>query len=237
MAITVNCRAKTREAELLIYGAIGSWDDITDASVAKALREAGEVESIVARINSPGGDMYMGIAIHNLLKAQRARVTTVVDGMAASAASIIMMAGDRREIASNARVMIHDPWTIAMGGSAELRKAADLLDGFREDAVISYTDALGDKATRAQIDEWMRAETWMDSKTAIERGFATHLSESQNIKNEAGPLNTAILSKYKNLPAELAEQVNTPDARLAHMRFRVLRHQIRQNGGPARKPA
>lgn len=238
MGIVVNCRAKTREAELLLYGALGTWDDITDKSVAAGLKEAGDVSDIIVRINSPGGDMYMGVAIHNLLKAQKARVTTIVDGMAASAASLIMMAGSVREIASNATVMIHDPWTIAMGNAAEFRKIADTLDGFRDGAIQTYVDALGNKSSREDIDKWMVAETWMNATQAIERGFATRVSEARNAEALTNqPMNTAILSKYKNLPAELRAQVNSLDARFAHMQFRALRNEIRQNGGQARKPA
>lgn len=239
MKIKVQCRAKTREAELFVYGVIGSmWDDISPDAFAKAMREAGEVQSINVRINSPGGDMYAGVAIHNLLRSQKVPVTTIVDGMAASAASLILMAGTRREMANNSRVMIHDPWTVAMGNAAEFRRAADTLDQFRDDAVNTYMYAVGDKSTRQQVSDWMAQETWMNGSESLARGFVTHINDNAGVPEDMRePLNTAVLSSFRNLPRDVSEQHMNMEARLASMRIRALRHEIRQKGGQARKPA
>lgn len=115
-------------AELWLYGVVGSyWWGFSDKTVADQLRGL-NVDTITVRINSPGGDSIQGIAIGNLLRNHKAEVTVVVDGLAASAASIIAVAGDRVVMSPGSQMMIHDPWFFTMGNAKELRQDADFLD-------------------------------------------------------------------------------------------------------------
>lgn len=134
-------------AEILIYGDIGMswWDEsITAADFVKELNEV-DAEQITVRINSVGGSVPDGLAIFNAMRRHKAEITTVVDGMAFSIASLIAMAGDKVHMAANAMLMIHAPWTYAAGNSAELRDLADQLDTWAAAMATSYAAKTGDK--------------------------------------------------------------------------------------------
>jgi ATP-dependent protease ClpP protease subunit len=133
------------------------------------------VTAIKVHINSPGGDVFAAINIANALREQQTSkgrsVETIVDGLAASAASIIMMAGKTVTIADNAMVMIHNPWTVAMGAAGDMRKAADTLDAIRNTIVATYK--WHSEMKDADLVALMDAETWMDADEALANGFAT----------------------------------------------------------------
>lgn len=172
-------------AELFIVDFIGDWiDDYWGFGVTarafideiKGLPDA--VKTIRVRINSPGGDVFSATTIANVLRDQRAKgrtVETVVDGLAASAASIVLMAGDPVRIADNALIMVHNPWSFAIGEAKDFRKAADELDTIRGAIIATYqwqTD-LDAEAIAALMD----ATTWMDADEAIAQGFAAEKVE------------------------------------------------------------
>lgn len=117
-------------AEIQLYGYIGEWDDISSAEVVKELKEI-KAKTIVVRINSYGGSVFTAQAILSSLKRHPANVTVYIDGIAASAATIIAMAGDKIIIPANAMMMIHNPWTLAAGDSEELRSIAEMMDKVR----------------------------------------------------------------------------------------------------------
>lgn len=130
--LTVKQEAKNGSAEMYIDGDIvtDEWED-SDTSAAgfrDALKSLGDVKNINLHINSPGGSVFEGIAIYNMLKQNPAHVNVYVDGLAASIASVIAMSGDAIFMPSNAMMMIHNPWTMAVGNAEELRKQADGLD-------------------------------------------------------------------------------------------------------------
>lgn len=175
-------------AEIHIIDIIGDWVDelindyygmtatVTAKSFVKQLADLpANVSTIRVHINSPGGDVFAAVNIANALREQQTSkgrtVETVVDGLAASAASIIMMAGSTITIADNAMVMVHNPWSVAVGNAAEMRKAAETLDAIRNTIVATYKwhSSLDDEAIVALMD----AETWMDAAEAIANGFAT----------------------------------------------------------------
>lgn len=141
--------AKASAAEIFIYGDIGeSWWGETIAA-KDFVRELGalDVEQLTIRINSYGGAVSDGVAIHNAIKRHKASTTVAVDGVAMSIASLIAMAGDTVEMADNAILMIHAPWNIVIGNSAELREHADVLDQYAEAMATSYATKTGrDKA-------------------------------------------------------------------------------------------
>lgn len=134
-------------AEIYIYGDIGGWDE-ESPDARRFVQDLANLNAsrITARINSMGGSVYDGLAIHNALVRHPAQVTTAIDGIAASIASLIAMAGEERTMASNALLMVHAPWTLALGNSEEFRRMAEVLDKHAEAMTAAYAEATGQPA-------------------------------------------------------------------------------------------
>lgn len=169
----VEAKAPTAEqaetvAEVHIYDEIGYWGT-SAKDFAQQLAEL-DVDRIQLRINSPGGNAWDGVAIMNTLRRHRARVEVTVDGVAASAASLIAMAGDHIVMNRSSQMMIHDTSGMAWGNAATMRETADLLDKLSD----SYADAYAKRAggTRGQWRDVMRAETWYTAEEAVLAGLA-----------------------------------------------------------------
>lgn len=161
-------------AEIWIYADIGEswWDETVSAkSLVKELA-ALEADQITVRINSYGGSVSDGIAIYNALRRHKASVTVCVDGIAASIASLIAMAGDRVEIAENAQMMLHAPWGVVMGNAAELRDRADMLDKWAESMAASYARKTG--KTEDQVMAWLQdgKDHWFTAAECVAEGLA-----------------------------------------------------------------
>ena len=152
---------------------------ITAKRVSQQLRAIGD-RPVEVQINSPGGDMFEGIAIYNVLREHPQEVTVKVMGMAASAASIIAMAGDTIEIGSASFLMIHKCWVVAAGNEDDMREVADFLAPFDTAMADVYAQRSGRGAE--ECANWMRAETYMSGTVAIERGFADKLLPSDQTK-------------------------------------------------------
>ena len=134
--------AAKSEADILIYEEIGAdWfgDGLTAKAFAEDLKALGNVDRINLFINSPGGSVFDGLAIYNQLIAHKAEVHVRIDGLAASIASVIAMAGDTIEMPENAILMIHDPFAVVMGNSEELRKMADTLEKIKAGLITAYS--------------------------------------------------------------------------------------------------
>jgi ATP-dependent Clp endopeptidase proteolytic subunit ClpP len=159
-------------AELLLYGVIDedeSWGGVGAREFAKELKGLGDVREIRVRINSSGGYVFAGQAIYSTLKRHKATVTVYVDGLAASIASVIAMAGDRVIMPKNALMMVHNPWGLAVGDAEDMRKTAEVLDTITETIISAYQDKTG--LERDDILELMEAETWMTAQDALDWGF------------------------------------------------------------------
>jgi ATP-dependent Clp protease protease subunit len=188
--------------ELYIYGDITSykWDDtdITAKSFAEDLKALGDIKTLNVYVNSLGGSVFQGQAIYSVLKRHSAYKNVYIDGIAASIASVIAMAGDTVLMPKNAMVMIHNPWTFAMGNSADLRKEADALDKIRESMIVAYMDKIQDKTTEEKLVELLDAETWLSAQEAFDYGFCDELLDEKEIA--ASCLDSKMLSNYKNTP-------------------------------------
>lgn len=174
-----------RHAEILIYDEIASGciaDVLGLVSAKTFVRElqALDVDTITLRINSPGGDVFDGVSIYNALVDHPAKVTVKVDGLAASIASVIMLAGDERHVGTGAMVMIHNPWCMTMGESKEMRKTAQLLDDIRDSILDVYEERTG--TSRDELAAAMGDETWYSAKDALAIGFATVVDEEPEDK-------------------------------------------------------
>lgn len=150
-----------------------SWfdDDITPKAFREELN-AGKGD-VVIWINSPGGDCVAAAQIYNMLMDYPGNVTVKIDGIAASAASVIAMAGTQVLMSPTALMMIHNPLTVAIGDSEEMQKAIDMLSEVKESIINAYEIKTG--LSRAKLSHLMDAETWMSAKKAIELGFADDL--------------------------------------------------------------
>lgn len=166
-------------AQLMIYGPIGGsiWDmGITAVDVAHLLREAGE-RPIDMFINSPGGDMFQGVAIHTLLARHPGTVTGSIDGLAASAASVVMLAADQLDMAKAGFVMIHDAMSPTYGNADTHRASADLLDKVSVSMAELYADKAGEDADywRALMTVNREDGTWYTSQEALDVGLVDNV--------------------------------------------------------------
>lgn len=208
--------AKKDRGEIYLYGPVGEgWfgDGVSAKMFADDLRGLGPVTTIDVRINSEGGDVFAGKSMYSLLKEHKAKVIVHIDGLAASAASFIAMAGDEIEIADGAFVMIHDAYGGAHGRAKDLRDYADLLDSVNASIVDTYVART--KNDSATIKKWMDEETWMSGKEAVMRGFADRLASTSSAKAAAKVTNPEM---YSNLPKELRARRNGAVAKLAALR-------------------
>ena len=164
-------------AEIHIYDQIGQ-DFFGEGVTAKAfiddLAEFKDRE-LNLHINSPGGQVFEGVAIYNALARHDPPVHVHIDGMALSIASVIAMAGDVVHMAENGMLMIHDPWTMAQGNSSDFRKEAEVLDKVKEGMISSYQQKTG--LDRRELHELMTDETWLSAEEAKLMGFADQVTE------------------------------------------------------------
>lgn len=164
--------AAPRTLELDVFDVVGeTWDG--EGFAAKDLRtrlkDAGSIDTIRLRINSLGGEVWDGFASYELLRDHPARVEVTIEGIAASMATVIAMAGDRIEMAANADFMIHDPWTVTMGSAEDLEHSAQHLEQLAKNIAATYAARTGKPLE--EVRQWMKDETWMSAQQAKERGF------------------------------------------------------------------
>ena len=178
--------ASETDNTISIYDVIGEdmWTGggFTSKRAAAALRAIGN-QDVVVNINSPGGDFFEGTAIYSLLRDHPAKVTVRVMGLAASAASVIAMAGDEVEISEVGFLMVHNAWAIAIGNRHDFRDAADTLEPFDDAMADLYARRSG--ADKAEAVKWMDDETWFNASKAIDEGMADRLlSSSDYVESE-----------------------------------------------------
>ncbi len=169
--------------EIKIYEDIGE-DWFGDGVSAKKISDqlAGMTGDLTVRINSLGGDVFEGHAIYNLIKGYKGKTTVIVDGIAASAASVIAMAGDDVILPVNGMLMIHDPWTFAMGDARVMNKTAETLNSIKQSIVNVYEEKTG--LDSKQISDMMEDETWLDVDQAVELGFASKDDSNSAVLNK-----------------------------------------------------
>lgn len=197
--------------ELLMYGEIGGHAEDSDericaARVARVLSEARGVQSIHLRINSPGGDAFEGVAIHNLLAQHPARIEVDIDAYALSAASLIAMAGDTIRMADNALMMIHDPWTVAIGNGEDLLETAVKLDKMADVMARTYAARCGKSVE--DMRQMMAAETWLTAQDALAAGLCDEVREPA-MRMAACALTDETLARFRAAPEQLRALLGT----------------------------
>jgi ATP-dependent Clp protease, protease subunit len=194
-------RAQAGGAEIVIYDEIGAFG-IPAKAFLDELKALGPVAELTVRINSPGGSVFDGVAIYNALKRHNAVITVWVDGIAASIASMIAMAGDEVVMPENAMLMLHDPSALVLGTASDMRAMAEALDKMTAGMVAAYRDKSG--RSDAEIEALMRDETWLSAEEAVALGLADRVEEPVRMAAHFD------LSRFRNTPPQLAALVATP---------------------------
>lgn len=204
----VVAKADSSEVDIFLYDHIVSseeeaewWGGVAPESFVKAVYAVDPSHTINLRVNSPGGSVFAARAMEQALRAHKGKVVVHIDGLAASAATFVSMAGDEIVMSKGAMFMIHKAWTGMWGNAEDLRKEADLLDKIDGTLAETYADKTGKDI--AAITEWMAAETWFTAQEALDAGFATSIAEA-----EAKAL-AWDLSAYSNAPK--AERQTQPE--------------------------
>lgn len=194
--------AAENTADVYFYGDIvsDSWDAWSDEdqypdSIKNLLQDC-TGKDLNIYINSGGGSVFAGIAIYNILKRHEGKKTVYIDGLAASIASVIAMAGDRIVVPKNAFLMIHKPWSFCIGNANDLRKEIEVLDTIEQSIITTYGEHLREGVSEETIAEMIDAETWLTGEQAAEF-FNVEVSEEKQIAA------CADLSRFKNAPKDL----------------------------------
>jgi ATP-dependent Clp protease protease subunit len=196
--------ATAASADVFLYDEIGMWG-ITASDVIKMLNEL-KVPKLNVHINSPGGSVFDGFAIYNALNAHPASIVVHIDGIAASIASVIAMAGDEIRMAENSMMMIHNPWVAVVGQAKDLRSSADILDKLRENIVATYAARTGMKPEG--IAAAMDGESWFSAAECKANGFCSEVIEAKKMAAHFD------LSAFKNAPTTFSAPAENNEAPL-----------------------
>ena len=191
-------------AHIYIYGDIGywqsadaaDWGEVTLKDVKNQVEQQSDAEELTVHIHSPGGYVTEGFAIHDFLKSQGKPVTTIIEGMCYSIATVIALAGDTRLMTSNSDFMIHNPWGGAVGDSNEIQKYADDLKNLEQKAADFY--AAKTNITAEQALELMKAETFMTPEEALDKGFITEIASVMKAVAKFNPNSKKMAKKAKS---------------------------------------
>jgi ATP-dependent Clp protease protease subunit len=197
-------KAKAKdEADLYLYIEIASWGGGGYAHSAQSFKREldalGEIKVLNVYINSPGGDVFEGNAIYNMLKrkAKSCELNVYVDGLAASIASVIAMAGTKVIMPSNTMMMVHNGWMYTYGNSKELRDAADMLDKVNISIRQAYLNKAGDKLEDETIADLMDKESWLTAQECLDYGLCDEVIDEKQV---AAKFDTSLLKNFKNVP-------------------------------------
>lgn len=196
--VKAEAKVEGDEATIWLYDFIG-YDWFSDSGIVavdfvKELADL-DVKIIHLRINSPGGDVFDARAMKTALEQHPARVITHIDGYAASAASVVALAGDEIEIAEGGFFMIHKAWGLVIGNSDEMIDMAEMLEKVDGSLAADYQKKSGQE--KAQIEEWMAAETWFTAQEALDAGFVDRIYKGEKVENKFD------LSAFANTPETL----------------------------------
>ena len=192
-------RARASGAEVLIYDEIGAYG-VTAKGFLAELGALPNDAALDLRLNSPGGSVFDAVAIFNALKRHAGEITVWIDGIAASAASYIAMAGDTVVMPQNAFLMIHDPSGLVMGTAEDMRSTAEALDKVKGSLIMGYAAKSG--KPDAEIAALMAAETWLDAQEALALGLIDRIAEPVKLAASFD------IARFRNAPAELTTAVS-----------------------------
>ena len=211
---TVRAMGDQKAVHVSVRGIIGEFG-VSDREFIREVEAAGDdVEMIHVTINSRGGEADHGLSIYNYLRNHKALVSVRIDGIAASSASVIAMAGDEIIMPANALMMVHNPWTFAMGNATELRKTADDLEQFEKALMATYLARTG--RNEDDVRALLEGETWLTAQEAVELGFADQVEALQRpaaaALAESASIPQAVIEKIDAIEAEAASPETEPEA-------------------------
>ena len=196
---------KTDETTLYIYDEIGYWG-VTAEDFVKDINDI-KTGTINIRINSPGGSVFDGTAMFNAINQHKLKTIVYIDGLAASISSVIAMGADEVKMGKGTSIMIHNPWSYAIGDSKVMRREADLLDKIGGTIANIYMEKTG--KTETEIKEIMEAETWLSPEESLEYGFVDSIDEIETEKAQI----KFDLSMFSNVPDKIKDSKQKPTAR------------------------
>lgn len=234
-------KASESKGEIFIYGDIVpdgyEWGEDTSASVFRdELKQFENMERIDIRINSGGGDVFTAVAISNMIKRVKAKTVAHIDGLAASAASVLAMACDEIIMPSNALLMIHNAWSFAIGNHHEMRKFADDLERINETAVKQSYLSRNPNLEEVVITDLMDKETWLTAEQSMELGLITSIGDTVQT---AASITSEQMARYKNAPAALVDPKDESNKEMENLKARIaaLTAQINEPKEPEQEPA
>jgi len=195
-----------KTGELMLYGEIASetwWgDEVTPKQFKEDLDALGDIKTLNVFVNSPGGDVFAAQAIYSILKRYDAHVSMYVDGIAASAASLIVSAGDTVIMPKNAMQMLHNPWCLCVGNAGDFRKLADDMDKIRDSMIVAYESRSA--LTKDEIIDILDAESWLTAEECMEYGFCDEIEDAKEIAACADA--DYFKQRYQNTPKQLLKK-------------------------------
>lgn len=203
-------KASDTKGEIYIYDNIvpAGWEygeEVSAANFRDELQSLEGVNLIELHINSDGGDVFEASAIYNMLKRHKARIEVSIDGLAASAASVVAMAGDKVVMPQNAMLMIHNAWSFFMGNHNDFRKFADDLEKINDSSVKQAYLSKNPDLDVEELTRMMDAETWLTANEALELGLVDEVTKPMQA---AASISKDFAARYKNTPSELVEKKN-----------------------------
>lgn len=199
------------EADIYIFGDITSWEwlenDISSYTLSKEISALTDVDTINVHINSYGGEVAEGLAIYNSLKNHPAKVVTICDGFACSAASVVFMAGDERIMNNASLLMIHNAWMYTAGNADQLRKDADDLDTITQASINAYMERV--EIDEDKLKELLDNETWILPADALEMGFATSIINASSASE--GKAAASVRAKLFQLVSQVSKPEPQPE--------------------------
>lgn len=220
-------KATDTSADLYIYGDIVSyeWDesDVSAFGFKKELEELGDILELNVHINSLGGSTYQGLTIYNLLKQHKAKINMYIDGIAASAASIIAMAGDKVYMPRTSMMMIHNCWTWLEGNAKELRKTADDMDKLAKAYKAAYLSKIN--ITEEKLDKLLDEESYLTADECVEMGFADEVLEldEKNLVNQySSRLLCNLVNKLKEKPKQKEKNIELSDQSIEKIKKAII---------------
>jgi len=211
-------------SEIWIYDEVGIWG----VNAKDFIKELNGIKNkkIDMHINSPGGDVFDGAAIYNAIKRHAAKVTTYIDGLAASIASVIALAGEKVIMAQNALYMVHNPWGLVLGNANDMRAQADVLDKVRDTMLGAYKTKSG--RDEDEIKALLDAETWMSANEASEFGFVDEISEEMDLAACATFVPKMLKAGYKHIP-EAINPKQSPSVKDAEKALRDVGFSVKES--------
>lgn len=193
-----------KTADLYLYNSITSWGSGEYSTSAKSFKKdldnLGELNELNVYINSPGGDVFEGVTISNMLKRVKGDVNIHIDGIAASIASVIAMSGNNIIMPKNSMMMIHNAWSMHYGNAKDFRKMADDLDKITDSIKQTYLDKADNKIDYDTLTDLMDNETWLTAEECFNYGLCTEVSDSVDA---VACVDEGIFKNYKNIPDHL----------------------------------